>query len=55
MPLFIHPDEIVLAHREGKIPLLGGDIEAQLAIIFQKGSIMHIGFVHGRDYVILDN
>jgi hypothetical protein len=55
MPLFIHPDEILLAHREGKIPFLGGDIETQMAIIFQKGSIMHVGFVHGRDYVILDN
>ena len=55
MPLFIHPDEILLAHREGKIPFLGGDIETQMAIIFQKGSIMHVGFVYGRDYVILDN
>jgi hypothetical protein len=55
MPLFIHPDEILLAHREGKIPFLGGDIETQMAIVFQKGSIMHVGFVYGRDYVILDN
>jgi hypothetical protein len=55
MPLFIHPDEILLAHREGKIPFLGMDIETQMAIVFQKGSIMHVGFVYGRDYVILDN
>jgi hypothetical protein len=55
MPLFIHPDEILLAHREGKISFLGGDIETQMAIVFQKGSIMHVGFVYGRDYVILDN
>jgi hypothetical protein len=55
MPLFIHPDEILLAHREGKISFLGGDIQTQMAILFQKGSIMHIGFVFGRDYVILDN
>jgi hypothetical protein len=56
MPLFIHPDEILLAHREGKIPFLGGgDIETQMAIVFQKGSIMHVGFVHDRYYVILDN
>ena len=54
MPLFIHPDEILLAHREGKISFLGGDIETQMAIVFQKGSIMHVGFVYGRDYVILD-
>jgi hypothetical protein len=55
MPLFIHPDEIFFAHREGKISFLGGDIETQMAIVFQKGSIMHVGFVYGRDYVILDN
>jgi hypothetical protein len=55
MPLFIHPDEILLAHREGKISFLGGDIETQMAIVFQKGSIMHVGFVYGRDYVIFDN
>jgi hypothetical protein len=55
MPLFIHPDEILLAHREGKIPFSGGDIQTQMAIVFQKGSIMHIGFVYWRDYVILDN
>ena len=55
MPLFIHPDEILLAHREGKIPFSGGDIETQMAIVFQKGSIMHVGFVYGRDYVILGN
>ena len=55
MPLFVHPDEILLAHREGKISFLGGDIETQMAIVFQKGSIMHVGFVYGRDYVILDN
>jgi hypothetical protein len=54
MPLFIHPDEIFLAHKEGKISFLGGDIQTQMAIVFQKGSIMHIGFVFGRDYVILD-
>ena len=55
MPLFIHPDEILFAHREGKISFSGGDIQTQMAIIFQKGSIMHIGFVYGRDYVILNN
>jgi hypothetical protein len=54
MPLFIHPDEVFLAYREGKISFLGGDIQTQMAIVFQKGSIMHIGFVFGRDYVILD-
>jgi hypothetical protein len=55
MPLFIHPDEILFAHREGKISFSAGDIQAQMAIVFQKGSIMLIGFVYGRDYVILNN
>ena len=54
MPLFIHPDEILFAHREGKIFFSGGDIQTQMAIVFQKGSIMLIGFVYGRDYVILN-
>ena len=55
MPLFILPDELRIAYREGKISFSGGAIQAQIAIVFQKGSIMHIGFVFGRDYVILDN
>ena len=55
MPLFIHPDEMLIAYSEGKISFSGGDIQTQMAIVFQKGSIMHIGFVHGRDYVILGN
>ena len=55
MPLFIHPDEILFAQREGKISFSGGDIQTQMAIVFQKGSIMLIGFVYGRDYVILNN
>ena len=55
MPLFIHPDEILIAYREGKISFSVGEIEMQMTIIFQKGSIMHVGFVFGRDYVILNN
>jgi hypothetical protein len=55
MPLFILPDELLIAYREGKISFSGGAIQAQIVIVFQKGSIMHIGFVFARDYVILDN
>ena len=55
MPLFIHPDEILIAYREGKISFSSGEIQMQMTIIFQKGSIIHIGFVFGRDYVILKN
>jgi hypothetical protein len=55
MPIFIHPDEILIAYREGKISFSAGEIQTQMTIIFQKGSIMHVGFVFGRDYVILNN
>ena len=55
IPLFIHPDELLLAHREGKITFPISKIQTQMMIIFQKGSITHVGFVFGRDYVILNN
>jgi hypothetical protein len=55
IPLFIHPDELLLAHREGKITFPISEIQTQMMIIFQKGSITHVGFVFGRDYVILNN
>jgi hypothetical protein len=55
MPLFIHPDELLLAYREGKITFLACEIQMQMMIIFQKRSIIHVGFVFGRDYVILNN
>jgi hypothetical protein len=55
IPLFIHPDEILIAYREGKISFSAGEIQTQMTIIFQKGSIMYVGFVFGRDYVILKN
>ena len=55
IPLFIHPDELLLAHREGKITSSACEIQTQMIIIFQKGSITHVGFVFGRDYVILNN
>jgi len=53
IPLFIQPDELLLAYRDGRFKLAGGIIQAQIAIIFQRGSIMNIGFVFGRNYVIL--
>jgi hypothetical protein len=55
MPLFIHPDELLLAHREGKITFPACEIQMQMIIIFQKGFITHVGFVFGRHYVILNN
>lgn len=55
MPLFIHPDELLLAHREGKITSPACEIQMQMIIIFQKAFITHVGFVFGRRYVILNN
>ena len=54
-PLFIHPDEILEADRERNITSSSIDIRSQMAIVFHKGSITHIGFVFGRNYFILDN
>jgi hypothetical protein len=55
MPLFIHPDELLLAHREGKITFPACEIQMQMFIIFQKAFVTHVGFVFGRHYVILNN
>jgi hypothetical protein len=55
MPLFVQPDEISLARREGKINFDGGKIMSQISVVLQKGAIMYVGFVFGRDYVILQN
>ncbi|WP_415281689.1 hypothetical protein [Candidatus Nitrososphaera sp. FF02] len=55
MPLFVQPDEISLAYKEGRCDFEGGNIESQLAIIFQKGAVMWVGFVFGRDYVLLQS
>ncbi|MGH9993349.1 MAG: hypothetical protein ACREAZ_12055 [Nitrososphaera sp.] len=53
MPLFVQPDEISIAHREGRISFEGGRIISQIAVLLQKGAVMYVGFVFGRDYVIL--
>ena len=53
MPLFVQPDEIALARKEGKTDIEDGKIFSQLAIVFQKGAIMWVGFVFGRDYILL--
>lgn len=54
-PLFVQPDEISLARKEGKINFEGGKIMSQVSVVLQKGAIMYVGFVFGRDYVILQN
>jgi len=54
-PLFMQPDEISLARKEGKINFEGGKIISQIAVVIQKGAIMYVGFVFGRNYLILQN
>lgn len=55
MPLFINPDEIYLAHKEGKFPFVETEIMSQIVVVFQKGKIMYVGLVFGRNYVLLQN
>ena len=54
-PLFVQPDEISLARNEGRINFEGGKIMSQVSVVLQKGAIMYVGFVFGRNYVILQN
>lgn len=54
-PLFVQPDEISLARNEGKINFDGGVIMSQISVVIQKGAIIYVGFVFGRNYVILQN
>jgi hypothetical protein len=55
MPLFINPDEIYLAHKEGRFPFEETEIMSQIVVIFQKGEIMYVGLVFGRNYVLLQD
>ncbi|MDQ5868578.1 MAG: hypothetical protein M3530_02490 [Thermoproteota archaeon] len=55
MPLFINPDEIYLAHKEGRFPFIETEIMSQIIVVFQKGQIMYVGLVFGRNYVLLQD
>ena len=55
MSLFIHPDEISLANKEGKFPYERANIISQIVIVFQKGRIKYVGLVVDRNYVLLQN
>jgi hypothetical protein len=56
MPLFVQPDEISIARHGGKINFdEGKKIMSQMSVVLQKGAIMYVGFVFGRNYVILQN
>ena len=53
MPLFIHPDEISIAHKEGRFPYGRTTIISQIAVVFQKRKIKYVGIVIDRNYVLL--
>lgn len=55
MPLFVQPDEISASPQEGRIDVDGCKIISQISVVLQKGAIMYVGFVFGRNYVILQN
>jgi hypothetical protein len=53
--LFIHPDEISLANKDGKFAYERANIISQIAVVFQKGRIKYVGLVVDRNYVLLQN
>lgn len=53
MPLFVQPDEVSLARKEGRTSHEGGQIMSQISLVLQKGAIMYAGFVFGKKYVVL--
>ena len=55
IPLFIHPDEISIAHKEGRFPYGITKISSQIAVVFQKGKIEYVGMVIDRNYVLLQS
>jgi hypothetical protein len=55
MPLFIHPDEISIAQKENKFPYGNISIVSQIAVVFQKGRVKHVGLVIDRNYVLLQD
>jgi len=55
MPLFLQPDEISVSQQGRKINFDGSKIISQLSVVLQKGAIIYVGFVFGRNYVILEN
>ena len=54
-PLFIHPDEISIAQKEGRFPYRNISIISQIAVVFQKGRIKYVGLVIDRNYVLLQD
>ncbi len=46
---------MALARQAGGINFEADSILSQLAIVFQRGAIILVGFVFGRNFVLLEN
>ena len=55
MPLFIHPDEISIAQKEGRLPHGNINIISQIAVVFQKARVKYVGIVVDRNYLLLQD
>ena len=55
MPLFIHPDEISIAQKEGRLPHGNFSIISQIAVVFQKARVKYVGIVIDRNYLLLQD
>lgn len=55
MPLFLHPDEISIAQKEGRLPHGNISIISQIAIVFQRARVKYVGIVIDRNYLILQD
>lgn len=55
MPLFIHPDEISIAQKEGRLPNGNISIISQIAVVFQKARVKYVGIVIDRNYLLLQD
>lgn len=55
MSLFINTDELFLDYKNGKINYKVKKILFQLVIFFQNGSLLNLGLVADKEYVILFN
>lgn len=55
LPLFLHPDEISIAQKEGRFPHGNISIISQIAVVFQKARVKYVGIVIDKDYLILQD
>lgn len=55
MPLFIHPDEISISQKEGRLPNGNVNILSQIAVVFQKARVKYVGIVIERNYMLLQD